>query len=257
MSNAVVYWNSWWKWLFRTCIERMRHHVDVQDSRTLTNIAPLALFFLLVMSACDRAVDVSGTVKNSRGESIPDAVVTLTVGAKVHQARSASDGTFLVGFAHVPRNSDMTLSVVKAGYETSVTQIRSSRNSETVNVVLRSAQSRSNEAKSRRTVKGLPRYMIDIPQEIPDELIISGAPHTARTVDCFRSFTGENSMVDVVRRCGIPDEHQGSGIFIFVYDMDDGSLVAVGTPDLKRLFYVDHLVGKTGESLLRKNAKRQ
>jgi hypothetical protein len=38
-------------------------------------------------------------------------------------------------------------------------------------------------------------------------------------------------MIDVVRRCGIPDEHQGSGIYIFPYDLDDGSLVAVRTAD--------------------------
>lgn len=48
-------------------------------------------------------------------------------------------------------------------------------------------------------------------------------------------------MVDVVRKCGVPDDHQGSGIYIFIYHLNDGSIVAVGTPNLERLMYVDHM----------------
>jgi hypothetical protein len=36
------------------------------------------------------------------------------------------------------------------------------------------------------------------------------------------------SMSEVVRRCGEPDELGGSGINIFIYHLDDGSLVAIG-----------------------------
>jgi len=42
-------------------------------------------------------------------------------------------------------------------------------------------------------------------------------------------------MLDVVRKCGVPHKHAGSGIYIFVYYMNDCSTVTVGTPDLKRL----------------------
>ena len=42
-------------------------------------------------------------------------------------------------------------------------------------------------------------------------------------------------MVDVIKKCGIPDKHAGSGIYIFFYYMNDCSTVTVGTPDLKRL----------------------
>jgi hypothetical protein len=69
--------------------------------------------------------------------------------------------------------------------------------------------------KTQRTVTGLPRYMMDIPQVIPDEIKLPDAPETARNVRCFRSFTSISAMTDVVRKCGIPDEHQGSGIWIF------------------------------------------
>jgi hypothetical protein len=100
--------------------------------------------------------------------------------------------------------------------------------------------------KPRRTITGLPRYMTDIPQAIPDEIKLPDAPETARTIRCFRSFTSNSAMTDVVKKCGIPDEHQGSGIWIFLYDMEDGSVVAVGTADLKRLLYIDHI--ETGRS---------
>jgi hypothetical protein len=109
--------------------------------------------------------------------------------------------------------------------------------------------------RSHRTVQ-LPRYMTDIQQPIPNELKMPGTPDTARKADCFRGFTGSNSVFDVVRKCGVPDEHQGSGLFIFIYDMDDGSVVAMGTSDLKRIMYLDHIVGKAGESLLNSTADR-
>jgi hypothetical protein len=72
-------------------------------------------------------------------------------------------------------------------------------------------------------------------QPIPEPLKIPDAPKTVRDVRCFRSFTRDSTMVDVVRKCGIPDKHVGSGIFIFVYYMRDCSTVSVGTGDLKRL----------------------
>jgi hypothetical protein len=49
------------------------------------------------------------------------------------------------------------------------------------------------------------------------------------------------TMIDVVKLCGIPDEHQGSGIFIFLYHLSDGSVVAIGTGNLKHLGYVQHI----------------
>jgi len=57
-------------------------------------------------------------------------------------------------------------------------------------------------------------------------------------------------MQDIVRKCGIPDEHQGSGIFIFLYDMNDGSVVAIGTADLRQLMYVNQITAHGGRSLL-------
>jgi hypothetical protein len=104
--------------------------------------------------------------------------------------------------------------------------------------------------KPHRTVTGLPRFMTDNPQPIPEQIRLPDAPKTIRNVECFSSFTAKSAMTDIVKKCGIPDEHQGSGIFIFRYDMNDGSLVSVGTPDLKTLLYVEHITNKRSTSLL-------
>jgi hypothetical protein len=109
------------------------------------------------------------------------------------------------------------------------------------------------ESKPHRSVTGLPRYMTDTRQPIPVQIKLLGAPKTARNVRCFRSFTDNSAMTDVVMKCGIPDEHQGSGIYIFLYDMNDGSVVAVGTSDLKKLLYVTHIESARSTSLLRKH----
>lgn len=72
-------------------------------------------------------------------------------------------------------------------------------------------------------------------QPMPEQFKIPDVPKTAREISCFMSFKRESAMVDVVKKCGIPDLHAGSGIYIFVYYMNDCSTVSVGTLDLKRL----------------------
>jgi hypothetical protein len=72
-------------------------------------------------------------------------------------------------------------------------------------------------------------------QPMPEQFKIPDVPKTARQVSCFASFKKDSTVLDVVRKCGIPDLHAGSGIYIFVYYMDDCSTVTVGTTDLKRL----------------------
>jgi len=82
-------------------------------------------------------------------------------------------------------------------------------------------------------------------QPIPEQLKIPDTAKTARQVSCFTSFKKDSTMLEVVKKCGIPDKHVGSGVYIFVYYMNDCSTVSVSTPDLKRLAisYVKH--GKT------------
>ncbi len=72
-------------------------------------------------------------------------------------------------------------------------------------------------------------------QPIPEQLKLPEVPETAREVGCFSSLPKNSTMIDVVRKCGIPDKHLGSGVYIFVYYMKDCSVVSASTPDLQRL----------------------
>jgi hypothetical protein len=68
------------------------------------------------------------------------------------------------------------------------------------------------------------------------------APKTSRDLANFLTLKRTMSMMDVVRRCGSPDEVGGSGIAIFVYHLNDGSLVAVGaTGATEQLLYASHI----------------
>ena len=75
--------------------------------------------------------------------------------------------------------------------------------------------------------------------------MIPDVPKTARDIAPFRSLSKMMTMVDVVRKCGLPDEDQGSGIHIFIYHLRDGSAVSVITGDLKTL-HIAH-VDKSGK----------
>jgi hypothetical protein len=66
-------------------------------------------------------------------------------------------------------------------------------------------------------------------QPIPEQLKIPNAPKTAREVSCFVSLNKKSAMADVVSKCGVPDRHLGSGVYIFVYYMNDCSTVSIST----------------------------
>jgi hypothetical protein len=64
----------------------------------------------------------------------------------------------------------------------------------------------------------------------------------------FRSIKRSMSMTDVVRQCGVPDELGGSGIAIFIYHLDDGSIMAIGATDTTGpLLYANH-IASSGKS---------
>jgi hypothetical protein len=92
-----------------------------------------------------------------------------------------------------------------------------------------------------------PRH--DDSQPIPPQLMIPDAPKTVREVSCFLSFKQNSTMIDVVRKCGLPDKHMGSGVYIFVYYMNDCSTVSVGTSDLRELG-ISHVKQGTSTVLL-------
>jgi hypothetical protein len=76
------------------------------------------------------------------------------------------------------------------------------------------------------------------PQETPEAIakaMFPNAPGNKQDINCFRSLTVKMSVNDVVEKCGRPDEELGSGLYIFVWHMADGSVVSIGTPYLEKI----------------------
>lgn len=78
------------------------------------------------------------------------------------------------------------------------------------------------------------------PQSIVQEMF-PNAPKKAKNGECFRSLTPRMSIYMVVEKCGRPDEEIGSGVYIFVYHLQDGSTVAIGTSSLSRIDHVAYI----------------
>jgi len=74
------------------------------------------------------------------------------------------------------------------------------------------------------------------------------APKTVRDLAHFRALKRTMSMLELVGRCGEPDELGGSGINIFIYHLDDGSLVAIGATGTTGLFLYANHIAATGKA---------
>lgn len=88
----------------------------------------------------------------------------------------------------------------------------------------------------------------------PDSIVkamFPNAPQKAKGVDCFRQFNHNTSVNTVVQKCGSPDEELGSGVYIFVWHLADGSTVTLNTPYLSRIDYFGYRYasGKSGSLL--------
>lgn len=80
------------------------------------------------------------------------------------------------------------------------------------------------------------------------DVMFPKAPKTVRDLAHFRGLKRTMSMSEVVRQCGEPDELGGSGINIFIYHLDDGSLVAIGAAGTTGpLLYANH-IATTGKA---------
>jgi hypothetical protein len=89
----------------------------------------------------------------------------------------------------------------------------------------------------------LPGYMTETSgQNTALDLMFPKAAAASRDFEHFRAIKRSMSMTDVVRQCGVPDELGGSGINIFIYHLDDGSIVAIGATGLTSpLRYASHI----------------
>jgi hypothetical protein len=80
-------------------------------------------------------------------------------------------------------------------------------------------------------------------------------PKTSRDIQCFRKLTPSTTMSVVVQRCGSPDELGGSGINIFIYHLDDGSIVGIGAAGTTEpIMYANHTTstGRSSDLIVRK-----
>jgi hypothetical protein len=75
------------------------------------------------------------------------------------------------------------------------------------------------------------------PQSIVQEMF-PNAPKKVKNGECFRSLTPRMSIYKAAEKCGRPDEEIGSGVYIFVYHLQDGSTIAIGTSSLNRIDHV-------------------
>ena len=91
----------------------------------------------------------------------------------------------------------------------------------------------SSEPKQQK-LKVNPPQETDTPQGIA-RAMFPNAPEKTQSLGCFRALKPEMSMYTVVQKCGRPDEELGSGIYIFVWHLADGSKVSIGTPYLERI----------------------
>jgi hypothetical protein len=55
----------------------------------------------------------------------------------------------------------------------------------------------------------------------------------------LKQFTKEDSFAEIQKMLGKPDLDIGSGIFVYVFRLDDSSSVTVGTADRKSVFYIE------------------
>lgn len=186
----------------------------------------LALVVELV--ACDARTRVHGTVVDNEGNPIPSAAVRLTLAAsgRAAQMSTQQDGNFSVELIHGPIAGRFDLVASKSGYEDYRQEIAANTD-QTLRIAL------------RRTATQVPASSVT-PQSIIQEMF----PHAHKkveNVDCFRSLTPQMSIYMAVEKCGRPDEEVGSGLYIFVYHLPDGSTVAMGTANLQR---IDHITYK-------------
>jgi hypothetical protein len=67
-------------------------------------------------------------------------------------------------------------------------------------------------------------------------------PPTAasRTLEAFKEIGPSMGLKDVEARLGPPDSDAGSGIYIYVYGLADGSEVRIGAAHPNKVLYVRH-----------------
>jgi hypothetical protein len=64
-------------------------------------------------------------------------------------------------------------------------------------------------------------------------------PPTARTIAPFRRIVKGMSMKQVIEIAGLPDRDIGSGIYIYIYNLADGSQIQIGCGHPREILYIN------------------
>jgi hypothetical protein len=137
--------------------------------------------------------------------------------------RTGNDGRYVFSIWQPPFKTDYKLTVTKTGFVRYEKQLRGPGIYEGLDVVLEPAPPDSGAPQEAVTPQSIARAMFP------------NAPGKAKSADCFRGLSRDMSMNKVVGKCGRPDEELGSGIYIFVWHLDDRLTVSIGTPYLERI----------------------
>ncbi len=179
---------------------------------------------------------LSGQVKRNRATEVR---FSPSPEATSGQLKTANDGKFTLNLTP----GSYTLSVVCAGFKTSSRRItvRDVDEIQTIPVGLQIGDT------------GSPGVYLDAVTPSSQGIttvMFPNAPKKAQTVDCFRSLRRGMSMEAVVQKCGRPDDQLGSGTYIFVWRLADGSTVSIGTPYLEKICDVRYTDPKGKSSVL-------
>ncbi len=90
------------------------------------------------------------------------------------------------------------------------------------------------------------------PASLPKAMQLSEFPATIRSISAFRRLPASMSMKQVLQTYGLPDREIGSGIYIYVYNLDDGSQIQISTFDGQQVRSVWHVrSGRTPQVLIK------
>jgi hypothetical protein len=177
----------------------------------------------LLLSGCDAWIRAQGSVRDRAGKPIANATITLKTENDSRTFRSEKDGHYIVQIWQPPMKLQYKLTVTKAGFFPYEKQLTGPGVYRDLDVVLEPASADSGLPQETVTPRGIARAMFP------------NAPEKTKNVSCFRGLTAAMSMNTVVEKCGRPDEELGSGIYIFVWHLADGSTISIGTPYLDRI----------------------
>jgi len=87
-------------------------------------------------SGCDGGTFLKGTIRDSGGKPVPNALIRLSVKDKHRDTISDDNGSFTISLLHAPLKVDLLLSVTKPGYLPYLKQFSSRDNLQTLTVQL-------------------------------------------------------------------------------------------------------------------------